>query len=217
MEALEELCQQYWFPVYAYVRRSGHDLQDAEDITQDFFARFFARGSFRRAEEGNGRFRSYVLGAVRNHLISAHHASVAERRGGKVRIVSLDQEEAEARLAETVSFLQESLERQFDHEWALAVVEVVMGKLRDEYAKMGRPDVFELLHEAILGDAGGPIYRRAAEALSMKESSARVAAHRLRDRYRRLLREEVADLLDDPAEEAINEEIRYLFEALVAV
>ncbi len=213
-EALEELCQRYWFPIYAYVRLSGNKPEDAEDLTQDFFARFFTRRDFRQAKEGNGTFRSYVMRAVKNHLISAHLKATAQRRGGKMTIVSWDQTEAEVRLAD-VSADGASLGEIFDREWAVTLVTSVMERLRREYADANKSRYFNSLQEAIEGRPEGDFYSRAAKKLDLSDNAVRVAAHRLRVRYRALLRHEVAQLLDHPSEEEIEQEIHYLFKALL--
>ncbi|MFT4638695.1 MAG: RNA polymerase sigma factor (sigma-70 family) [Verrucomicrobiales bacterium] len=215
-EALEELCRHYWFPIYAFARRSGHTPEDAEDLTQDFFAKFFVGRDFRRAAEVAGKFRSYVLRAMKNHLISAHHRSQAKRRGGDAIVIPLDQADAESRLLGNLAGSGASLDHQFDHEWALAVVETVIVKLRDEYDRLGKEHVFDRLQEAIEGPPSNAFYEEAAKALGLNKSSTRVATHRLRLRYRALLQKEVADMLHEPTEAQVTGEIRHLFEALMS-
>ena len=213
-EALEELCRNYWYPVYAYVRRNGRSAADAEDLTQEFFGKFFANGSFRQAKRTHGKFRAYMLRAVKNQLISMHLHETTERRGGRFTFVPLDQEAAEARLSMEAPDTEESPERLFDREWAVTVVETVLEKLRGEYRELGKEAFFDDLQEVIQGRPQEHFYRGLAERYDMNENAARVAAHRLRARYGRLLEKEVADLLDEPTEEQVREEIRYLFEVL---
>lgn len=216
-EALDDLCQRYWYPVYAYIRRSGKAPADAEDLTQDFFRRFFAEGSFQKASRERGKFRSYVLRAVRNQMISSQIRSQTIRRGGLAIRLSLDQADAEARFSQHESSEEVAPERLFDHEWAVTIVESVLQKLRAEYGHLGKEDLFDVLSDVIQGRPDSNFYTTTAEQFEMTENAVRVAAHRLRVRYGSLLQQEVADLLDSPTQEEIREEIRYLFEALTSV
>lgn len=215
-DALNELCRHYWDPVYAFVRRAGQSPADAEDVTQDFFGRFFAEDTLRQLDRERGKFRSYVLKAVKNQLISNHLREHTQRRGGHVTRLPLDQKEAEARLAQPLPTNEASPERLFDREWAVTVVEAVLDKLRSDYEHLGKATLFASLQDVIQGRPENHFYNELAERFEMTENAVRVAAHRLRARYGRLLKDEVADLLDHPTEEQIREEIRYLFEALTS-
>lgn len=215
-DAMDELCRHYWYPVYAYVRRSGQSPADAEDLSQDFFGRFFAEGTLRQLDRERGKFRSYVLKAVKNQLISNHLRNHTQRRGGHVTRIPLDQEVAEARFAQPLPTSEASPERLFDREWAVTVVESVLEKLHLEYDQLGKAAFFNSLQEIIQGRPESHFYTDLAKRFEMTENAVRVAAHRLRSRYGKLLKDEVADLLDNPTEEQIREEIRYLFEALTS-
>ena len=163
-----------------------------------------------------GKFRSYVLKAVKNQLISNHIRNNTQRRGGQVTRIPLDQEFAEARLAQPLPTSESSPERLFDREWAVTVVESVLEKLRREYDQLGKAALFDSLQEIIQGRPESHFYTDLSERFEMTENAVRVAAHRLRSRYGKLLKDEVADLLDDPTDDQVREEIRYLFEALTS-
>lgn len=215
-EALDDLCQRYWYPVYAFIRRSGQAPADAEDLTQDFFRRFFAEGSFLQASRERGKFRSYVLKAVKNQMISSQIRSQTIRRGGLAVRLSLDQVGAEARLNQHEFFEDVAPERLFDHEWAVTIVETVLQRLRAEYEHLDKEALFDALSDVIQGRPDSNFYTMTAERFGMTENAVRVAAHRLRVRYGSLLQQEVADLLDNPSSDQVREEIRYLFEALTS-
>jgi RNA polymerase sigma-70 factor (ECF subfamily) len=209
--ALAELCRMYWFPLYAYVRRRGHSREDAEDLTQSFFAHFLARNDLARLEAERGRFRAYLLAALKHFLANEWDRRNRLKRGGGVEHVSWDWESAEERLR-VASPGVGSPDQHFDREWALALLERVIGRLKAESKSAGRSELFEVAQAFLpLGPALIP-YAAAAESLGLEEGAVRVMVHRLRKRYRQLLHEEIADTLTDPGE--VAEELRSLRAAL---
>lgn len=207
-EALETLCQNYWYPVYAYVRRRGYPADVAEDLTQAFFARVLEKKTIRDADPARGRFRSYLLGAVKQFLANEWDRQHARKRGGGARILSLDG--AETRYSREPAHDQ-SPERLFDRRWAGALLELVFTALREEYAEPDRRRLFERLKASLTGAEDDRTYRELGTDLGMSESAVKAAAHRLRRRYRELLRDQIARTVDRP--DSIEPEIRDLFDA----
>jgi RNA polymerase sigma factor (sigma-70 family) len=208
--ALAALCQNYWYPVYAFIRRSGHTPEDAEDLTQGFFARLLERNWLASLTREGGKFRSVLLKAVKHHVINAHEHERALKRGGGQRI-SLEAQEAEARYrfepAERVT--PEAL---FEQRLAWQTLEKVLERLRAEYARAEKADLFEELKGFLSGVARPAAHASIAERHGISLSAVGVAVHRLRRRYGELLRQEVARLVHSP--EDVNEELRYLIELL---
>ncbi|QDU69311.1 RNA polymerase sigma factor [Engelhardtia mirabilis] len=209
--ALAELCELYWYPVYAFARRRGADPTDAEDHVQAFFADLLERGDIARADRERGRFRSFLLAAFNNFESKAREREGALKRGGGQRAVSLDGAEAERRLAEIGSDAEDP-ERLFLRTWALTLLEVVVERLGREYEDSGRGDLFAALRPTLVGDGVDGGLAAVAEALGSTEGAVKVAAHRLRQRFAALLRREVGETLVDPDE--VEDEVRGLFEAL---
>jgi len=208
-EALAELCRRYWLPLYAYARRRVADANEAEDLTQEFFARLLEKNALARASPERGRFRAFLLTAMKNFLANERDRANAQKRGGRGRL-SLDLHTGESRLRlEPAHDL--TPERAYERQWALTLLELVLGRLRAEFTSAGKARHFELLQAAITGDRQAA-YAAVASQLGVSEEAARQAGHRLRKRYRELLREEVAQTLADPRD--VEEEIRCLFEAL---
>jgi RNA polymerase sigma-70 factor (ECF subfamily) len=209
--ALEELARAYWFPLYAYIRRQGHGAAQAEDLTQEFFARLVEKKSLGSVDREKGKFRSFLLASVKNFLANEWDKSVAQKRGGGLSLVSLDGLDAEARYAlEPADNL--TPERLFERRWALAVLDQVLARLRREYLDRGGKATFEALKGVLEGDADVASYAELARQLNMTEGAVKVAAHRLRRRYRELLRDEIAQTVATP--ELVDEEIRYLLACL---
>ena len=207
--ALEELCRSYWYPLYAYVRRRGHGPEEARDLVQGFFARFLARNYLAELEDDGGRFRSYLLAALRNHVSNERERErTLKRGGGTVPIELADAEERYARepLAESTP---ESL---YARKWALAVLERVLEHLRSEQEAKGRAAHFERLRPFLVADEPGEPLAAVAHDLGLTEVAARVAVHRLRARYRELLLAEVCQTVDRPQD--VEAELNELFEAL---
>jgi DNA-directed RNA polymerase specialized sigma24 family protein len=208
--AIEELYRVYCYPVYAFIRRRGYSRQDAQDLTQDFFVHLLEKGTLGRADSERGRFRSFLLGALDYFLAHAAERARAVKRGGGCGWVFLDDDSAEDRyqLAAPAGMTAEKI---FDARWATAIFEATFARLRSEVESEGKAPLFEALQGFLLaGEVAS--YQQIAEALSMSIGAVKTAIHRLRSRYRALLREEVARTVANPAE--IDEELRYLRDAL---
>ncbi len=208
--ALEELCRTYWFPLYAYVRRQGHSKEDAEDLTQGFFAGFLKRNYLERVSSEKGRFRAFLLAALKHFLANEHDRAGRQKRGGGVAPLSLDWQDADTRYQiDPADGL--SPDKLYDRAWATTLLEQVIARLRAECASEGKAELFEQLKPFLMAGKGAIPYSEAAARLGLNETAARVAVHRLRKRYRELLRAEIAQTLSDPAQ--VEEELRALFEA----
>ena len=210
-EALEKLCRTYWYPLYVYVRRRGHSVEDAQDLTQQFFAHLLQRGRFRVADPGRGRFRTFLLHALEHFLINEWKRAHRLKRGGETPSLSLDAEDAEHRYAnEPAATL--TPERAYEKRWAMTLLERVLAALQQEYAEAGKSPVFEELAELLWGKDASVSYAQIGERLGMTEGAARGAMHRLRERYRERLRAEVAQTVAHADE--VEEELRYLITAV---
>ena len=209
--ALERLCQAYWYPLYAHVRRRGHDADQARDLTQGFFAGILARRAIAQADQNRGRFRTFLLTALDHYLHHEYRDAHALKRGGGRELISLDAVEAEQRLALEPQD-HRSPDREFDRRWALATLETVRGKLREEVAVSGRAELFDELRPHLFGDLAAAPYAQIATRLNMTIVAVKVTVHRLRRRYGELLRQEVAQTLVDPSE--VEQEVRHLIAAL---
>ena len=205
-EALATLCQLYWYPIYAYVRRCGYKAEEAEDLTQAFFTRVLEKKTVRDADPGRGRFRSYLLGALKQFLANERDWRNAQKRGGGSKVISLDA--AELRYSREPSHDQ-APERLFDRRWAAALLELVFADLRQEYRE--RQDLFERLKASLTGGQDEESYRQIGAELGMTEPAVKAAAYRLRRRYRELLRAQIARTVDGPGQ--VDEEIHDLFAA----
>ncbi len=211
--ALERLCRTYWYPLYAYVRRHGYDVADAQDLTQGFFAHILSRGFLKRACPAKGKFRSFVLGALKYFLADEWAKLQAQKRGSGLAPVFLDAQTAEARYRlEPVDLMD--AERLFERRWATALLDRVLERLEEEFSKAGRKPAFDQLRGFLLDDKGTPTYAEIAAASQMTVGAVKVAVHRLRERYRELFREEVAHTVEEPSE--VNDEVRHLFAVLTA-
>jgi RNA polymerase sigma factor (sigma-70 family) len=206
--ALEALCQTYWQPLYAYVRRRGYAPADAEDLTQAFFAWLLERNWLGKADQQRGRFRSFLLTSISNFLANEWDKSRAQKRGGG-NVVSLQNSEAESGWEPMDNF---SPEQNFEWRWALTLLEQVMDRLAAEFEEDGKAELFETLKPCLLGERTAQPYATLASKLAMTEGSVKVAVHRLRQRYRQLLRDEIANTVVQPEE--IEEEMRHLFAVL---
>jgi RNA polymerase sigma factor (sigma-70 family) len=209
--AMAALCERYWYPVYAFVRRQGCDADEAMDVTQGFFARLLEKGDLASVERGHGRFRSWLLTAVKHYLANERDRARAEKRGGGRLPLSIDPADAEGRYRLEPSH-EMTPERVFERRWALALLEQTLADLRAECRADGKEALFDALKGHLAGRGGEAGYRDAAEALGMAEGTVRMAAHRLRRRYRDLLRGHIADTLQTP--EQLEEEVAFLFAAV---
>jgi RNA polymerase sigma factor (sigma-70 family) len=210
-KALAALCQAYWPPVYLFVRRQVADVHEAQDLTQAFFTPLLEKNILRVAQPSRGRFRSFLLASVRNFLLNEWDKQKAHKRGGGQKLLALDFEQHDSTYTHEPADLL-TAERLYERQWVLALLEQVMGRLRTEYGKAGKAAIFERLKGSLAGSDGETSLAEIAGELGISANAAKVAAHRLRTRYRELLRAEVAQTLADPHE--IDDEIRQLFAAL---
>lgn len=209
--ALERLSLDYWEPVYCYLRRDGFDREDAADLTQGFFARLIEKHGLRTAEPARGRFRSYLLGALRHYVANERRRARAGRRGGGEPVLSLDASSGEGVYAlEPVD--HRTPEALYARRWALALLERVLGELRGRYVAEGKAAMFDRLSPYLTGEHADHPYAAVGEELGMAEGAVKVAVHRLRRRYRELLRARVGETVDDPHD--VTEEISFLIDAL---
>jgi RNA polymerase sigma factor (sigma-70 family) len=209
--AMAELCQVYWYPLYAFVRRGGHDTHEAEDLTQEFFARLLASDCLGSVDPDKGRFRSFLLASLKHFLANEWDRGRAQKRGGGRVIVPLDGLRAEARYALEPGH-NLTPERLYERQWALAVLDSALGRLREEYVAAGKAVVFDGCREFLMGGETSQTYAQVGEKLGMKEGAVKVAFHRLRRRFRTQLRDEIAQTVATPEE--IDEEIHYLLRCL---
>jgi len=208
--ALEELCRTYWFPLYAYVRRRGNSKEDAEDSVQAFFARFLEKNYLAGLGAERGRFRAFLLASLKHFLINEWKRSRRLKRGGGEPLLSLDWETADTKF-QVAAVNAPGPDQAFDREWALALLAKVIGRLQAECAADGKAKVFEALKIFLTAGQGETATAEVALALGLEAGAVRVAIHRLRKRYRQLLRDEIAHTLSDAA--MVDEEMRALFGA----
>ena len=209
--ALEALCQKYWYPIFAFIRRRGSDSHEAEDLTQAFFAQLLEKQAFRQADREKGKFRTFLLAALTNFLCNEWDKRQALKRGGGQHIVSLDETAAEERYrCEPVN--ADTPEHFFERRWAMTLLQQGLDNLKQECAENGKARLFASLEPLITGEVAPGAYARAAEELSMKEETVRVALSRLRRRFGELLRLEISHTVSSPAE--VDGELRSLFAAI---
>jgi len=207
--ALVSLCESYWYPLYAYVRRRGHSADEAQDLTQEFFLRILEGRYLDRADREKGRFRSFLLTSMKFFLADEMDRSRAQKRGGAAVLpfeLSCGEERYQREPAHN-----ETPERIFERRWAHSLLDRVLTRLRDEFVQHGRLDHFNKLKVFLLGQGEAP-YATLARELDLSEGALKVAIHRLRKRYRELFRQEIAETVADPAE--VESELRYLAAAL---
>jgi RNA polymerase sigma-70 factor (ECF subfamily) len=209
-DALASLCALYWYPLYAYVRRRGHGPDDAHDLTQELFARLLEKDFLAGVDRGKGKFRSFLLAACTHFLANERDRVRAKKRGGGRTVFSLDAADAEGRYrTEPAGGL--TPEKLFERRWALAVLQQVMGRLRAEFEAKGKGHMLDRLRGFLVGERGTG-YRQAADVLGLSEGAIKVAVHRLRQRYRELLHEEIGRTVGSAEE--VEDEVRALFAAL---
>jgi RNA polymerase sigma factor (sigma-70 family) len=216
-EALAELCRTYWRSIFSYVCRRGYSPEDAQDITQDFFLMILKTNWLRQADRGRGRFRSLLLRSVQNFLHNVADTNRTLKRGGAVQFVSWDAWMAEAPSQISISrHALDSLapERLFDLRWAATVVEQALRRLGEECEGKGRLRLFEGLRDYLTAEHADISYAKLATALGVEETVVKKQLHNLRERYRWLLRDEVAHTVENPAD--VDDEIRHLCAALAA-
>lgn len=210
-EALELLCGTYWPPLYAYLRRQGHDPHECQDLVQEFFARMLRKDYLGLADPARGRFRTFLLSSLKNFLINEWKRGQRDKRGAGRVVLSLDATEAEAQYLRE---LAEELtpERLFERRWVTTLLERVLGQLGAEYGAMGAPAVFEQLKRFVWGEEPAGSYAEIGAGLGMSQGAVKVAVHRLRQRLRETLRAEIAQTAATPAE--VEAELRYLIRVM---
>ena len=211
-EALATLCQSYWHPLYAFVRRTGHGRDNAQDLVQGFFARFLEKNYLRGRSPAQGRFRSYMLSAFKHFLANEYDRSRAVRRGGGQPVLSLDVLREEHWLPEDEPTTETTPETIYDKRWALLLLDRALVDLRREFEAAGKPQDYQVLEGFLPGGRQSMTYQEAAERMGRSVGAVKVAIHRLRRKYREHLRKEVARTVSEPGE--IDPEIRYLIDVL---
>ena len=210
-DALATLCQTYWYALYAYVRRCGYDVEQAEDLVQGFFLRLLDREILRRAQPERGRFRSFLLASLKHFMINEYDRARAAKRGGGARPLTLDITAAEGRYAlEPKDTLDP--ERLYERRWAQTLLHQAHVRLRGACVRSGKARLYAQLEPFVSGEDEGVPYREVAAALDMTEGAVRVAVHRLRRKFRDLLREEIAHTVAGDAQ--VDEELRFLLQTL---
>jgi RNA polymerase sigma factor (sigma-70 family) len=205
--ALERLCRTYWFPLYAFARRQGNSPEDSQDLTQEFFARLLEKNYIAKADPDRGKFRTFLLRSLRNFLINEWKRVGRLKRGGGLEIVSIDTNAAEDRYA--VDARDEfNPDAEYETRWAVTLIEQVLTTLRQEFNAADKGQLFEELKGFIWGDKSTASYAEIASQLNLSEGTVKVTVHRLRQRFRELLRAEVAHTVLRP--EDIDSELRYL-------
>ena len=209
--ALEMLCRSYWYPIYVYVRRKGHGPDDAQDLTQEFFAQLLAKEHLRLADREKGKFRTFLLTMLDYFLAREWSRAHRQKRGGQFTFVSLDERTPEERYRLEPAD-NETPEKKFMQQWALAVLKQTMKRLEGECEASGKGALFRETRGLLSAERDGAAYAEIGPRLNMSEGAMRVAVHRLRQRYGELLREEVAQTVDGVGE--VDEELRCLLQVL---
>ena len=209
--ALETLCSAYWYPIYVYVRRKGYGPDNAQDLTQEFFAQLIAKEHLRLADCEKGKFRTFLLATLDYFLAREWSRAHRQKRGGKFTFISLDQQTPEERyrLEPTDT---DTPEKQFLRHWALSILKQTMNALESECAANGKAALFREARNLLTGEGAGATYAEIGLRLTMSEGAVRVAVHRFRQRYGELLRGEIAQTVSEPGE--VDEEMRYLLSVL---
>lgn len=210
--ALSDLCAGYYAPVFAFVRRWTNDEEAARDLTQDFFARLLAKQGIDNADRQRGRFRSYLLGAVKHFLSDARDRDKRLKRGGGQQMQSLDASTETSTSVQLPDANCVAPDREFDRKWALTLLERALHSLEQEHTWAGNEKSFEVLKPWLTGDTENLSQADAAKSLAMNEAAVKVAIHRLRRRFREIIKREIAETLNDPTQ--VEEELRHLISAL---
>jgi RNA polymerase sigma-70 factor (ECF subfamily) len=208
--ALETICQAYWYPLYAYVRRCGKSPHDAQDLTQEFFCRLLEKRWLDSADREKGKLRSFLIVALKKFMSNEWDRVSAQRRGGGQAHAQIDTAFAESRFAADSQAL--APDETFDRQWALTLISLTTSRLRVEFAAAGKPDDYGALKNCLLADRGAIDYAAVAKQLGVNEGAARVAVHRLRKRFREIYREEISQTLAEGAD--LDIELRHLAAAL---
>jgi len=210
-EALAVLCQAYWYPLYAYVRRRLASADDARDLTQEFFVRLLEKNYLQAADPRRGKFRSFLLTAFKHFLAKEHERAAAQKRGGGQRPLPLDFQDGERRYHHEPAD-PTTAETLYERRWALTLLEQALARLRQEFTSAGKVQLFEALKGTLTGDGTAEPYARIGQDLGLSEQAVKTAVHRLRRRYQELLRAEVAQTVASPEE--VEDELRDLFAAV---
>jgi RNA polymerase sigma-70 factor (ECF subfamily) len=209
--ALAALCRTYWYPLYAYVRRQGRNAEDARDLTQEFFATLLEKDYLRAADSQRGRFRSFLLTAFKHFLSKERERANAQKRGGGRQSLSIDFQAGEYQYHQEPAH-DITPEKIYERRWAVTLLQEVLQRLQDEFAGAGKQSLFERLKDFLTGEKATTTYRQIADELGTTEGALKVAVHRLRQRYRELLRAEIAQTVTGPEE--VEDELRQLFAAV---
>jgi len=210
--ALEKLCRTYWFPLYAFARRQGNSPEDAQDLTQDFFSRLLEKKSLAKVDRDLGKFRTFLLRSLKNFVINEWKRAGRLKRGGGVECLSIDANEAEERYAAEARD-EFNPDAEYERRWAVTLIEQVLTSLRQEFDAADKGRLFEALKGFIWGNKTVASYAEIAGLLNLSEGNVKVAVHRLRHRFRELLRAEVAHTVPRP--EDIDVELRHLISVLI--
>lgn len=210
-QALSHLCSQYWYPVFAFIRRRGHSVEEAEDLTQSFFTRLIEKEDFASADRDRGRFRTFLLSACHHFLLNEHDRTVALKRGGGRVAIPIDVAAAEERYQRSLSH-DENPEHLYQRQWCLTLLASVLDAVQAEYREAGNDRLFGRLRGFLAMDESAGTHADVAAELGMTAGAVKVAVHRLRRRYREALRERVAETVDSSV--AIDEEMRYLMQTV---
>jgi len=206
--ALTALCESYWYPLYAFVRRLGRNAHDAEDLTQEFLARLLEKSALISVHPEHGRFRSFLLASLKNFLANDWDRNHTAKRGGEFTVISWDDRSGEDRYLQEPSH-DSTPEKLFEQSWALTVIATVMEQLKKDYAEAGKGPLFEAIQLYLADDGGPDTYAGMGQQLGMAESAIKMAVLRLRESFRRRLRLEIAQTVVDPGD--VDEELRHLF------
>lgn len=210
-QALAYLCEAYWYPLYAFVRRSGHPAEDARDLTQAFFATLLEKNYLGAADPERGHFRSFLLTAVKHFLSKQRERERAQKRGGGRPLLPLDFAKGEERYRREPTH-EVTAERLYEQHWAIAVIERVLDQLRERYRQAGNEALFERLKDHLTGQETGRSYREIAGDLGVSEATYKMSVHRARRRFREMLLAEIAQTVETPAD--VESELRDLFQAV---
>ena len=210
-EALSKLCETYWYPLYVFVRRQGHNANDAQDLTQAFFAKLLERDDLAGLKPDRGKFRAFLLAAMRNFLANDWDRNHAQKRGGDRCHFSIDFQQGEGRYSVEPAD-PHTPETLFERQWALTLLDLVRTKLRQQYEEAGQLALYQELQGCLTGNTSADSYKEIAVRCDMTEGAVRVAVHRLRRRFGALLRKEIFDTLEH--DDQTEDELRYLFTVL---
>ncbi len=208
--ALNDLCETYWYPLYAFARRKGHERSAAEDLTQSFFAFLLEKDRLARADENRGRFRTFLLTSFTNFMTNEWRSEQALKRGGGEPVLSLDFETADKKYSVSPGD-DITPEKIFERTWAMALLNQTLLQVKEHYHQTGKGELFDEIQVFLVGTSKAS-YKEIAERLKMREGAIKVAVHRLRERYGEQLRMQIARTLDDPTQ--VDDELKRLFEAL---